>query len=91
MEALDVLPRIPAIADAMQRTRPENIGKPPPEDIGPPWTLVAHEPGRPGEGIVEVRGYAQGRVVALELSELGFMVTLRDAEDNVRLRIWPPH
>jgi hypothetical protein len=90
MEALDVLPRIPAIADATQRTRPENVGKPQPEDTGRPWTLVATEPGHPGHSIVEVSGHAQGRVVALELSELGFMITMRDADNQVRLRIWPP-
>ena len=51
MEVIEMLERLPAIADAIQRSR----------------------------------------AMAVEPSELGFMVAVHDGDDRVRLRVWPPH
>jgi hypothetical protein len=93
MEILDVLDRLPAIADALQRSRQ---AEPPPRELRPdpaamPWRLVAREAGHPGAGTVHMRSYTEARAMALELSDIGFTVTVHDDEDRVRLRMWPPH
>jgi hypothetical protein len=89
MEALDALHSSPAIAEAMERARPATLDDTP-AGTARPWTLVAREHGSPGHGVTQVRDLAQGRAMALQLSELGFVVTLHDADDNVRLCMWPP-
>lgn len=88
-----MLDRLPAIAEALQRSRnPE----PPPRDARPPqaatpWTLVAREAGHAGAGTVRMRSYTEARAMAVELSDLGFMVTVHDDADRLRLQLWPPH
>ena len=87
-----MLGRLPAIADAIQRSRTEPLPRDPRHAPaqGTPWTLVAHEPGRPRPGMARMRSYHEARAMAVELSELGFMVTVHDREERVRLRVWPP-
>lgn len=87
-----MLDRLPAIADAIQRSRREPLARDPrhaPQQ-GTPWTLVAHEAGRQQPGTARVRSYHEARAMAVELSELGFTVAVHDDKDRVRLRVWPP-
>lgn len=88
-----MLDRLPAIADAIQRSRdPE----PAPRDAQPepaedrPWKLVASEAGHAGTGTAHMRNFNEARAMAVELSELGFVVQVHDDADRVRLRLWPP-
>jgi hypothetical protein len=93
MEVLDMLDRLPAIADAIQRSR---TAEPPPRhpQAGPvpptPWKVVARESGHAGAGTLRMRSYNEARAMALELSDMGFMVAVHDDAGHVRLRLWPP-
>ncbi|HZY17698.1 MAG TPA: hypothetical protein VFE82_04410 [Ramlibacter sp.] len=92
MQVLEVLEHIPEIAEAMERAQQVDrdcaIQAEPSSAC--PWTLQAREPGQPGCGTLRLRSYSQGRTLAVELSQLGFVVAVRDREDRVRLRMWPP-
>ena len=89
-----MLDRLPAIAQAMQRSRDAEPGPrgTRPEPAPPtPWTLVAREAGHAEAGTARLRSYTEARAMAVELSDMGFMVAIHDDADRVRLRLWPPH
>lgn len=57
----------------------------------PAWTLVASERGAGGGSrpVGSAGSYSEARKLALAISDLGLLVSVLDAEDRVRLRMWP--
>jgi hypothetical protein len=81
MDTLEVLERVQDIAQAVQHAQPAQP---------PAWKLVAREPGGADSRELPLASYRAGRTLAVELSELGLVVTVRDPEQRVRLSVWPP-
>jgi hypothetical protein len=80
METLEVLERVQDIADAVHKAQPSRAL----------WKLVAREPGGQDSRELPLASYRAGRTLAVELSELGLVVSIRDPQQRVRLSIWPP-
>jgi hypothetical protein len=83
METLEDLDHIPAVAAAVRKARHRSAAE-------RRWTVEAHERGQDEPRAMRLGSYTQGRTLALELSELGYVVTVRDPEERVRLQMWPP-
>lgn len=81
MESTEALERIPAVAEARRAAGAL---------AGPAWTLFARESDEARWGEVRLGSYEQGRRLALELSQLGFVVAVEDQKGQMRLRMWPP-
>lgn len=81
MDTLEVLERVQDIAEAVKHARPAQP---------PAWRLLAREPGGADTRELPLASYRAGRTLAVELSELGLVVTVRDPEHRVRLCVWPP-
>ncbi|KQT13462.1 hypothetical protein [Ramlibacter sp. Leaf400] len=80
METLEVLERVQGIADSVHKAQPSRAL----------WKLVAREPSGRDSRELPLASYRAGRTLALELSELGLMVSVVDPDQRVRLSIWPP-
>jgi len=88
-----MLDRFPAIADAIRRSgdpEPALRDSQPGAAVDRPWKLVASQAGHAGTGTAHMRNYNEARAMAVELSELGFVVEVHDDANRVRLRLWPP-
>ena len=81
MDTVEVLERVQDIAEAVQHARPAHP---------PAWKLVARDPSGQDSRELPLASLRAGRTLALELSELGLVVTVRDPQQRVRLSIWPP-
>lgn len=56
------------------------------------WRLVAQVRGSTGDSrqLGAASSFSDARKLALAISDLGLLVTVLDAENRVRLRMWPP-
>jgi hypothetical protein len=85
MEVLEMLDRLPVIVDAIQRSRnadPARRDAQPEAPVEAPWKLVATESGHAGTGTARMRNFEEARALAVELSELGFVVAVHDGADR---------
>jgi hypothetical protein len=81
METLEVLERVQDIADAVHKAQPSRAA---------PWKLMARDPAGPGWRELPLASFRAGRTLAVELSELGLVVSVSGPDQRIRLTLWPP-